>query len=85
MNRIPFKAKLGLLALVPALGMLAFAIGSARSNWQTAQDASGLETTIGFATRAGDLLHETQKERGGTALYMASGGATFSEELPAQH
>ncbi len=85
MQKVPFKARLGLLVLVPIFGVLAFAAASALSSWRTAGDAAELETTIGFATRAGNLLHETQKERGGTALYMASGGATFAQELPQQH
>jgi methyl-accepting chemotaxis protein len=73
------------LALVPLIGMVYFAVETATEAWADSQDAAEMELVMRFAANGGNLLHETQKERGATALYLASGGQSFVEELPAQH
>ena len=50
--------------------------------------ASDLRQAQEYAVLSGAisaLVHETQKERGATAGYIASNGEAFSRELPAQH
>ncbi len=84
-SKIPFKAALGLLVLVPLLAMTFFAMNTAREERGRAQEAKDLQVLVELSVRIGNLLHETQKERGATALYVSSGGEKFVEELPAQH
>ncbi len=85
MKHLSFKMKLGLMALIPLLGMTFFAVSAARSSSQTSSSLGEMSRVAQFAVRGGNLLHETQKERGATALYLASGGTTFGDELRAQH
>ncbi|MEM8926140.1 MAG: nitrate- and nitrite sensing domain-containing protein, partial [Actinomycetota bacterium] len=73
------------MGLVPLIGLLGFSARSMVSDRASADDAARTQLIMEFAVRGGNLLHETQKERGATALYMASGGTRFVEELPAQH
>ncbi len=84
-QRLPLKAALGLLVLVPVVAMTFFAGRSAVDQRAKANDATELQTLVELSVRIGNLLHETQKERGATALYVSSGGERFVTELPAQH
>jgi methyl-accepting chemotaxis protein len=43
-----------------------------------------LRTLVNATTRIGALSHELQKERGGSALFLGSGGKQFGPELNAQ-
>ncbi len=83
-HRVPLRLKLALLILVPLAGMTFFAAGNAGSKLDQAEAAEVETLLVELGVRAGDLLHETQKERGATALYLASGGQQFVDELPAQ-
>ncbi|MEM9653325.1 MAG: nitrate- and nitrite sensing domain-containing protein [Actinomycetota bacterium] len=84
-GRIPLRAALGVLVLVPLLAMTFFAAGAALEERSRAKEATDLQTLVELSVRIGNLLHETQKERGATALYVSSGGEKFVDELPAQH
>ncbi|MCP5030033.1 MAG: HAMP domain-containing protein, partial [Actinomycetia bacterium] len=85
LRRIPLKAILGMLALIPLLGMSLFALGEAFGRKAEANAAGDVEELIQLSVRVGELLHETQKERGATAVYMSSEGTRFGSELRAQH
>lgn len=84
-GKIPFKAALGILVLVPLLAMTFFATSAALDQRSRADEATDLQVLVQLSVRIGNLLHETQKERGATALYVSSGGEKFVQELPAQH
>ena len=69
---------------LPGLAMIAFALLLATAQWQTAGRMQRLDQLCAFTARVADLVHETQKERGMSAVYLNSGGAQMAEELPAQ-
>jgi methyl-accepting chemotaxis protein len=50
----------------------------------SAAEAADLTELTELSVKVGNLLHETQKERGATAVYMSSAGAKFASELPTQ-
>ncbi|MCP3989477.1 MAG: methyl-accepting chemotaxis protein [Actinomycetia bacterium] len=83
-DKIPLRTKLVLLVIVPLLGMTLFSTTIASDKKATANEAADLDLLINLSVRTGNLLHETQKERGATAVYMASGGEKFINELPNQ-
>ncbi len=68
-----------MLAALLAVGQVTM---SARASMVQANETS---RTISLAIAVGDVLHETQKERGGSAVYLSSNGSSFSSELRAQH
>ncbi len=84
-SRLPLKLALGVLILVPLVGMSFFAGSTALDEQRRATEAEELQVLVELSVRIGDLLHETQKERGATALFVSSGGTRFVTELPDQH
>ncbi|MCP3912886.1 MAG: HAMP domain-containing protein [Actinomycetia bacterium] len=84
LRRIPLKAILGLLAVIPLLGMSLFALGEAFGRRAEASAAGDVEELIQLSVHVGEVLHETQKERGASAVYVSSDGARFGSELRSQ-
>lgn len=85
MNKLPLRFKLVLLVLIPLVGMAFFAGRSAVVNLSEANEARDVDLLVHLSVHTGNLLHETQKERGATAVFLASGGEKFATELPAQY
>ncbi|MCP5035750.1 MAG: HAMP domain-containing protein, partial [Actinomycetia bacterium] len=83
-GRLSLKVKLSVLVLVPLVGMSYFAFSGAQDRRAEAGEAEDMQLLVELSVRTGDLLHETQKERGSTALYMSSKGTMFEAELEAQ-
>ena len=52
--------------------------------WQHYRDARDIVGNKGFVEAFGALLHEQQKERGATSVFLSSKGAEFGQELAAQ-
>jgi methyl-accepting chemotaxis protein len=65
--------------------MMFFAGRSALDKRAEVTSSNDMQVLVELSVRIGNLLHETQKERGASALYMSSGGTKFVTELPAQH
>ncbi len=84
LERLTFTTKLALIAAVPVLGLLWFAIQPINEARSEAKDAKDVELLVEFAAEVGDLVHELQIERGTSALFMASGGESFGQELATQ-
>ncbi|MEM7341515.1 MAG: nitrate- and nitrite sensing domain-containing protein, partial [Actinomycetota bacterium] len=82
---LPLRVKILAMALVPMLGLVGFAAVSALDSRAAVAADADAALVMEFAVAGGNLLHETQKERGSTAVYLSSGGTRFVEELPAQH
>ncbi len=82
---IPLRVRFAALAIVPLIGMLIFVSGNLDQQAAERDQAEASEVLAELSVRIGNLLHETQKERGGSALYLSANGERFVEELPAQH
>jgi methyl-accepting chemotaxis protein len=70
--------------LVATLGMAFFAVDRVVERWSAASEASATRTATGYATAIGNVLHETQRERGRTSVYLSSQGEQGGDELRAQ-
>lgn len=85
LDRLPLRRKLFALVAVPLLlavvllGIVAF------STWSTQRSARAAERSAEVSVAIGNLIHEVQKERGGSAVYLSSGGTDFGTELNAQY
>lgn len=84
LNRIPLRGRLALITLVPLLGMVVVSVDLIGQRLEATQEAEQVNVLLDLGVHTGDLLHETQKERGSTSLYMASQGAQFGDQLRAQ-
>ena len=83
-KQLNFANRLYLLLLIPILGILFFAIMGIIDKSKSAQDMEYVGQLALMATKVSALVHETQKERGATALFMGSRGGNFQAQLNKQ-
>jgi methyl-accepting chemotaxis protein len=77
--RVRTKVAAGLL--VATLGMAIFAAAMVTGKYGEANDSAEVVTLASMSVKIGNLLHETQRERGRTAQFMSSKGTKFGPEL----
>jgi len=81
---LPIRTQI-LCALLVAIGALvALSVFVVVERWTTLGRLASLESLVGTATDISALVHELQKERGASALFLSSGGQQFRTELEAQ-
>jgi methyl-accepting chemotaxis protein len=78
------RSKVSLALLVATLGMAFFAAGGVVDRRATVSAAQDLRRMTALSVHLGDVLHETQRERGRTSQFMTAQGASFGAELKAQ-
>jgi methyl-accepting chemotaxis protein len=84
LTQMSMRAKLSVLVLIPLIGMTLFAGSTALNRRSNANAAADLETLSQLSVHIGNLLHETQMERGATVVYLSTNGTSFQAELPVQ-
>ncbi|MCG6656241.1 HAMP domain-containing protein [Halomonas campisalis] len=88
MTRLLHRINMGwkfLLALsLPLMAMTWFAASGVLERQQLATNMADLEEMTRISQRAGNLIHELQRERGMTAGFLSSEGASFGDSLPDQ-
>lgn len=83
-KKLKLSQKLILLALVPTLIMLAFAIFQSFQAVTLLSGSKQLSKMVEFSVVASDLVHELQKERGMSAGYLGSRGGKFRDAIVEQ-
>ena len=78
------KNKLLLLLSLPGLGACLLGGWIACEKWRAYRASAVLETNAVLLNQFGAVVHELQKERGRSAVFLGSQGAKFVAELPAQ-
>ena len=78
------KHKLLILAFVPIVFLLFFSVRTTLEKVQQAREMSTLVEMAEGSAGIGALVHELQKERGMSAGFVGSKGASFASELLAQ-
>ncbi|HEY8189228.1 MAG TPA: nitrate- and nitrite sensing domain-containing protein, partial [Micavibrio sp.] len=73
-----------LVALVPFLVALFFSSQLIIKQVDTTRQLARLEQLTALSVKMGNLVHEQQKERAATALFIGSKGMEFRSELAAQ-
>ncbi len=73
-----------IVLLAPLLGLIYFAQTEIRSGLTLSDDLNQLNELTTMVTTVSPLVHELQKERGATAVFLGSGGKTYGPELAAQ-
>ena len=74
----------GAAALLPVLAVIAFSIYLVSAELSTMRAASRVKSMTDMAGLVSSLVHELQKERGATGVFLGSGGTRFESELAAQ-
>ncbi len=73
---IPLPFKLGLIVAIPILALSVLAWGQVSEEKSAAGELSKLMQLSNLAVSTSAFVHESQKERGATALFQGSGGAS---------
>ena len=84
LNNLVFKQKLILLVLIPLLATLFFSLSNLTTLTSKKGQLEEIHGLIMFTIANNALVHELQKERGATAVYIGSKGKKFSQELANQ-
>src|SRR5581483_3880270 len=78
------RTKVAASLLVATLGLTWFAVAQVLDKERQASSSTRVATLSSLSVKIGDLLHETQQERGRTAQFMSSKGTQFGTELKTQ-
>jgi methyl-accepting chemotaxis protein len=84
LNNLVFKQKLILLVLIPLLATLYFSLKNLNILTSKQGQLEEIHDLITLTVANNALVHELQKERGATAVYLGSKGEKFSYELKEQ-
>jgi methyl-accepting chemotaxis protein len=84
LRNVGIAGKLALMLLLPLVGLAYFAGSKVLDKAATASAAGQLQRDAQLAVRVSAFVHEFQKERGLTALFVGSQGARSGPELKAQ-
>ncbi|MBF0267411.1 MAG: bacteriohemerythrin [Alphaproteobacteria bacterium] len=77
------KQRIIMLGLLPTLALLIYAGVAVEEKRTTAAEMEKLGVLTGFSQSASALIHELQKERGSTSLFMGSKGTKFKDQVDA--
>ncbi|MCP4322010.1 MAG: methyl-accepting chemotaxis protein [Alteromonadales bacterium] len=83
-TNLAFKKKLILLILLPLIATLYFSLNSLMDLNAKQNQLSDIQDLISLTVANNALVHELQKERGATAIFIGSRGEKFSSELKTQ-
>ena len=81
---VSFKLKIIILLTLPLLGFLWFSLSSIIQSAATTNEASRLLKLTQLSVVYSELVHELQKERGMSAVFLGSQGKRFATELRQQ-
>jgi len=84
LTNISIKLKIVILFLIPALALIYQTSSISFDLYKTIQEDTAVSKYVVIATNISALVHESQKERGMTAGFLASQGKKFVFELPKQ-
>jgi methyl-accepting chemotaxis protein len=78
------RTKVGIGLSVALVGLAGFAVTNVSNKQAEASSSAQVKTLASLSVKAGNLLHETQRERGRTSQFTSSKGKKFGAELTAQ-
>ncbi|HEB02275.1 MAG TPA: hypothetical protein ENI12_03485, partial [Nitrospirae bacterium] len=82
--RMKFRNKLILLIAFPIAGLLFFSQAWIVEQFSRVDDMRSLSRMADLSISIGDLIHETQKERGMTSGFLGASGEAFADSLSTQ-
>jgi methyl-accepting chemotaxis protein len=78
------RSKLLVMLALPLAALLFFAVTGVGEKARASRESREIVDLAALATHTSGLVHEVQRERGASALFIGSGGAKFGPELAAQ-
>ncbi|MGX3011897.1 nitrate- and nitrite sensing domain-containing protein [Helicobacter sp. 23-1044] len=84
LNNLNIKSKIVILVALPLVAMAILMAILLLRNYDALKNDRQLQTQIAISTKLSALVHELQKERGLSAGFISSKGASFGGELRSQ-
>ena len=84
LKNLSIRAKFQLALSLPLIALTVLILDVLVEKYQLRSNAIEAEQLIELSVAGSRLVHELQKERGATAVYLGSNGARFGSELAAQ-
>lgn len=84
-SNMKIGARIVIALTLPILGLLFFSAYSIYAKQQVSSEMDSLQQLAEVAPEISGVVHELQKERGTSAVYIGSKAAKFAKELPVQH
>ena len=85
LDNMKIGSRIALALVLPVLGLLFFSTYSIWQKHVVFSEMESLQELADLAPAISGVVHELQKERGTSAVYIGSKGKKFSEQLPKQH
>lgn len=83
-KNIKIVHKLIVMVIIPILALLYFALTGIAEKWRFTGEMERLRDLSVLAVKISGFVHESQKERGATGVFMGSKGTKYAEELRTQ-
>jgi len=84
LKNLSIGSKILIIFIIPILALVYQIAIQTYNMSKTSDNLSTLSKAINLSSKISALVHETQKERGATAVYLGSKGAKFSDVLSKQ-
>lgn len=83
-KNIKIVHKLIVMVIIPILALLYFALTGIAEKWRFTGEMERLRDLSVLSVKISGFVHESQKERGATGVFMGSKGTKYAEELRTQ-
>jgi len=83
-KNLSIQTKLFLIFVIPTLALVFQIFSIVVEKTSLVHDGEVIVISVEMATKVSALIHESQKERGATAVFLGSGGKKFKSELATQ-
>jgi len=84
LKNLSIRGKILIIFIIPILALVYQIATQTYDMSKTSENLSALSKAINLSSKISALVHETQKERGATAVYLGSEGTKFSDVLRKQ-
>ena len=81
LSRLSIKQKLILIMLIPLIVVILLAAKLAVDSFSSSKKLQSFDKVVVLSIKIGNLVHETQKERGMTAGFLGSKGENLVQKL----
>ncbi|MDT8405745.1 MAG: nitrate- and nitrite sensing domain-containing protein [Methylococcales bacterium] len=84
LQNFSFSNKIGILSLMPLSGLILLSAVALHQQYTEQQAAQAVIALADYANYGSAVVHELQKERGASSLFLASSGKSFGQRLSDQ-
>ena len=84
LKNIRVRTKLLVLLVLPLAALIVLSVSNAVTAYRQYRAMTSVTESVALSSSGGDLIHELQKERGLSAGFTSSKGASFAQEMREQ-